>query len=80
VPIHDVATALLVVLLVGHLWLALVNPATRASLPGMTTGRVDRAWAREGHARWVDAEERQEHRAPGRRGRYAAAAGAEEDR
>ncbi|MGI9116215.1 MAG: cytochrome b/b6 domain-containing protein, partial [Gaiellales bacterium] len=53
VDVHDLATILIVALVCGHLYLSLVHRATRASLPGMTTGRVDREWARAHHARWV---------------------------
>ena len=53
VGVHDGATVLIVLLVCGHLYLAVLHPATRAALSGMTTGRVDRAWARRHHARWV---------------------------
>jgi formate dehydrogenase subunit gamma len=53
VDVHDVASVLIVVLVCGHLYLAVIHPATRRSLPGMVTGDVDRAWARTHHARWV---------------------------
>lgn len=84
VPVHDIATVLLVALVLGHLWLALLNPATRAALPGMATGRVDRAWARAGHARWVEEAERREgltsDQPPGAPSRYAGRVREEEDR
>ena len=53
VPVHDVATVLIVLLVSGHLWLALANAETRPALRGMATGRVDLDWARVHHARWV---------------------------
>ncbi len=40
--------------LAAHLYLALIHPGTRPSLRGIVTGRVDAAWARRHHARWVD--------------------------
>ena len=40
--------------------LALFHPATQGALTGVTTGYVDRDWARAHHAKWVEAEERAE--------------------
>lgn len=57
VLVHDIATLLITFLICGHLYLALIHPVTSAALPGMTTGSVDRAWARHHHAKWVAAEE-----------------------
>jgi formate dehydrogenase subunit gamma len=58
VVVHDWGTLLLILLVCGHLYLAVINPSTRASLRGMTLGDVDREWARRHHPRWVEAEER----------------------
>lgn len=41
-----------------HLFMVLINPSTRPALRGMVSGTVDRAWARQHHARWVDRVER----------------------
>jgi formate dehydrogenase subunit gamma len=49
---HKLATIALCVLVAGHLYMALVNRATRSALRGMLTGEVDRAWAREHYPRW----------------------------
>jgi formate dehydrogenase subunit gamma len=57
VLVHDIATMGIVVLVCGHLYMAVLNPRTRAALDGMTRGDVDRAWAREHHAKWVAEEE-----------------------
>jgi Tfp pilus assembly protein PilF len=40
------------VLLLGHLWLALIWPATRPALRGITLGSVRRDWAAEHHPKW----------------------------
>jgi formate dehydrogenase subunit gamma len=56
--LHDWLTYISVVLLVGHLYLALIYPATRHSLRGMTTGEVRRDWAKRHHPKWVP-EQRQ---------------------
>jgi cytochrome b subunit of formate dehydrogenase len=40
-------------LLVGHLYLTLIYPATRHSLRGMTKGSVDAHWAWRHHRKWM---------------------------
>ena len=49
---HDWATWIAVPLIVGHLYLALLNPSSRHSLRGMTLGSVRRDWAARHHAKW----------------------------
>jgi formate dehydrogenase subunit gamma len=39
-------------LMVGHIYMAVVNPSTRVGLSGMFTGRVDREWAKHHYQRW----------------------------
>jgi formate dehydrogenase subunit gamma len=56
VLIHDWTMMALIVLVAGHLYMALVNPATRPALRGIVRGDVDRAWARRHHARWEESE------------------------
>ena len=46
------------VLLVGHLYLALIYPATRHALRGITVGSVRRDWAVEHHRKWIERDER----------------------
>ena len=51
--IIHVATAILATpLAIGHMYMALLNPATRAGLSGMLSGFVDRQWAMHHYARW----------------------------
>jgi formate dehydrogenase subunit gamma len=50
--VHDVATWIAVPLILGHLYLVLVNPSTRHSLRGMVLGTVRRDWAERHHAKW----------------------------
>jgi formate dehydrogenase subunit gamma len=52
VILHDGLMYVSLVLLVGHLYLALINPATRHSLRGMTLGNVNAEWAARHHAKW----------------------------
>lgn len=51
-------------LVMGHIFMAAVNPATRVGLSGMVTGWVDREWARHHYRRWYrerfEASERQQ--------------------
>ncbi len=48
---HVAAAYLAVLLVAGHLYMALVNPSTRPALRGMVTGKVDAAWVRQHHTR-----------------------------
>ena len=51
--LHDALMYVSLVLLVGHLYLAVINPKTRHALHGMTRGTVDEEWASVHHAKWV---------------------------
>jgi formate dehydrogenase subunit gamma len=55
IVLHDGLTLVSLVLLLGHLYLSLIHPATRHSIQGMTTGSVRRDWARRHHRKWVEA-------------------------
>ena len=52
VILHDGLMFAAVVLLVGHLYLALIYPATRHALRGMTLGTVSEEWAARHHSKW----------------------------
>jgi len=51
--LHDGLMYVSLVLLVGHLYLAVIHPKTRHALRGMTLGTVDAGWAREHHEKWA---------------------------
>ncbi len=53
--LHDGLMYVSLILLIGHLYLAVIHPATRHALRGMTVGSVSEDWAREHHAKWVEA-------------------------
>jgi formate dehydrogenase subunit gamma len=53
--LHDALMYLSVVIVVGHLYLALINRSTRHSLHGITLGTVREDWATAHHAKWLDA-------------------------
>jgi formate dehydrogenase subunit gamma len=52
VVLHDGVAYAAVALLVGHLYLAVIHPATRHAMRGITLGTVDEEWARHHHPRW----------------------------
>jgi formate dehydrogenase subunit gamma len=52
VVLHDGLLYASLALLVGHLYLAVLHPATRHALRGMVVGTVREDWAREHHPRW----------------------------
>jgi formate dehydrogenase subunit gamma len=52
VTLHDALLYVSLVLLVGHLYLAVIHPATRHALRGMTLGSVNEEWARRHYPNW----------------------------
>ena len=54
VVLHDGLLYASLVLLAGHLYLAVIHPATRHSLRGMTRGTVSESWARRHYPRWFE--------------------------
>jgi len=54
VVLHDGLFYAAFALLLGHLYLALIHPATRHSLRGMTLGTVSEEWAERHYPRWIE--------------------------
>jgi len=52
VVLHDGLMYASVVLLLGHLYLAVIHPATRHALRGITVGTVSEEWAARHHDKW----------------------------
>jgi formate dehydrogenase subunit gamma len=52
VILHDGLMFVSLGLLAGHLYLAVLHPATRHALRGMTVGTVSEEWAARHHAKW----------------------------
>jgi formate dehydrogenase subunit gamma len=52
VLLHDGLMYIALALLVGHLYLAVLHPATRHALRGITLGTVREDWAARHHAKW----------------------------
>lgn len=50
--LHCLMAIMAAPLLFGHIYMAVVNPATRIGLEGMITGYVDRQWAKHHYRRW----------------------------
>ena len=56
VILHDFLLYASLALLIGHLYLALIHPATRHALRGIVLGTVREDWARRHHGRWDTGE------------------------
>ena len=54
VTMHDLASVVVIFLVLGHMYLAMLHPSTRHAMRGMITGSVDHGWAAEHHEKWVD--------------------------
>ncbi len=50
--VHVSMAALATPLILGHIFMATVNPSTRVGLPGMISGWVDRQWAKHHYRAW----------------------------
>lgn len=56
VVLHDVLTFVATLLVLGHIYLALINRSTRPAMRGMTRGTVESEWAERHHAKWKPRE------------------------
>jgi formate dehydrogenase subunit gamma len=52
VVLHDGLAFAAFGLLIGHLYLSLIHPATRHALRGITRGTVSEEWANHHHSKW----------------------------
>jgi formate dehydrogenase subunit gamma len=50
--LHDALMYTSVAIVLGHLYLALINPGTRPALRGMVLGTVREEWAASHHSKW----------------------------
>jgi len=62
--VHLSLAALATPLILGHVFMATVNPDTRVGLQGMISGYVDRHWAQHHYAHWYQEHFGHLHRAP----------------
>ena len=51
--LHGVTVVITLILLAAHIFMAVLNPATRPALAGMVFGRVRRTWAATHHSDWL---------------------------
>jgi formate dehydrogenase subunit gamma len=54
--LHDIVTYASVLIVAGHLYLAVFNRSTRHALRGMTIGSVRAEWALVHHRKWAEAQ------------------------
>jgi len=67
--LHFLMAMLAMPLIAGHLYMALINPASRHGLQGMITGFVDRQWGKHHYRRWYrEHHEAGENQPPGETG------------
>ncbi len=50
--LHFLMATLATPLILGHIYMAVINPASRTGLQGMISGYVDRQWAKHHYRRW----------------------------
>ncbi|HEX3318657.1 MAG TPA: cytochrome b/b6 domain-containing protein [Solirubrobacteraceae bacterium] len=50
--LHNLSAVAIIVLVSGHLYMAVLNPGTRSALGGIVTGHVDAEWAAHHHPAW----------------------------
>jgi formate dehydrogenase subunit gamma len=61
---HSLMALMATPLLLGHLYMALVNASTRPGLDGMISGHVDREWAKHHYRRWYRKHYEREKESP----------------
>jgi formate dehydrogenase subunit gamma len=54
--LHDTLMYLSLLLVTGHLYLALIHPTTRHALRGITLGTVREDWAQTHHSKWANTQ------------------------
>lgn len=65
---HFSMAVLVTPLVLGHIFMATINPGTRAGLSGMISGFVDREWARHHYRRWYRENFETRRKTAGKRG------------
>ncbi len=59
-PLHNIGLGLSTAVVVGHIYLSVGHPGSRASFRGMTKGDIPEEYARNHHGRWYDKLKEQE--------------------
>jgi formate dehydrogenase subunit gamma len=66
--LHVGMAAMAAPLVLGHIFMATINPETRVGLSGMLTGYVDRHWAKHHYTLWYREQFESDHARGGQRG------------
>lgn len=53
-PIHDLSMFMMTAAVIGHMYLGILHPGSRASLQGMLNGYVPSKFAKAHHAKWYE--------------------------
>ena len=53
-PVHNIALGLAIAVVIGHIYLSIGHPNSRASIRGMIKGDVSEDYAKAHHGRWYD--------------------------
>jgi formate dehydrogenase subunit gamma len=53
-PVHDLSMFMMTAAVIGHMYLGLLHPESRAALPGMFNGYVSSKFAKAHHAAWYE--------------------------
>ncbi|HVJ47576.1 formate dehydrogenase subunit gamma [Desulfitobacterium sp.] len=53
-PVHDLTMFMMTTAVLGHMYLGLLHPDTRAALPGMLNGYVSSKFAKAHHGAWYE--------------------------
>ena len=53
-PVHDLSMFVMAAAVLGHIYLGILHPDSRAALPGMINGYVSAKFARAHHASWFE--------------------------
>lgn len=53
-PVHDLSMFMMTAAVIGHIYLGVLHPDSRASLPGMLNGYVSTKFAKAHHAAWYE--------------------------
>lgn len=53
-PVHDLSMFLMTAAVIGHMYLGLLHPDSRAALPGMLHGYVSSKFAKDHHRAWYE--------------------------
>jgi formate dehydrogenase subunit gamma len=53
-PVHDLSMFMMAAAALGHIYLGILHPDSRAALPGMLNGYVSTNFARSHHAKWYE--------------------------